>query len=51
MSYQQMDTPQPFTPSDLHQQAASPPSTQQQHPIHNQPNAPQHSSEPKLQQQ
>ena len=30
MNYQQMDTPQLFTPSDQHQHTASPPTTQQQ---------------------
>ena len=30
LSYQQIDTPQPFSPSNLHQHTASPPTTQHQ---------------------
>ena len=40
MSYQLREIPQPFTPSDLHEHATSPPTTQQQEPFRRQPRHP-----------
>ena len=52
MNYQQINTPQPFSLSDLHQQANSPTTTMQQEPQQQQaqPQPSQQSANPKQQQ-